>query len=198
MTATSPPPPSIRSLQAPWAAVVRFLAWWRDELSDIAAARASRAHGWKVMLLRREGGCDIHLRARNRIEHIGTSLSPDDRVFHDLRRRVGRQRIAPAEIVLRLAPGEVVLTRLSAPTGLSLRSTNVTTPKRESDLIAIGVDVSLQGQTDGLRAFLHAIETGVPILFIETLAVRSVPAYQPMVRDITLRIRGYAGGKDAN
>lgn len=86
--------------------------------------------------------------------------------------------------------------------GLSLRSTNVTTPKRESELTAIGVDVSLQGQTDGLRAFLHAIETGVPILLIETLAVRSVPAYQPMpqpvVLDIALRIRGYAAGKDAN
>jgi general secretion pathway protein L len=95
--------------------VLRFLAWWSDELSDIAAARASRAHGWKVMLVRREGGCDIYLRARDRIEHIGTSRGRDDRVFHDLRRRLGRRRIAPAEIVLRLAPGEVVQTRLSVP-----------------------------------------------------------------------------------
>ena len=117
MTALSPPPPSIRLVPAPWAAVLRFLAWWSDELSDIAAARGTRVQGWKVMLLRREGGWDIYLRARDRAEHIGTSLIPGDRVFQDLRRRLGRQRIAAAEIVLRLAPGEVVQTRLSVPAG---------------------------------------------------------------------------------
>jgi general secretion pathway protein M len=86
--------------------------------------------------------------------------------------------------------------------GLSLRSANVTAPRPDTDLTAIGVDVGLNGQTEALRAFLHAIETGVPILVIETLAIRAVPAYQPVPQpvalDITLRIRGYAAGKDTN
>jgi general secretion pathway protein M len=95
-----------------------------------------------------------------------------------------------------------VISELARQHGMSLRSTNVTTPKREADLTVIGVDVSLQGQTEGLRSFLHAIETGVPILFVEALSIRSVlayqPAKQPVLLDVTLRVRGYGGGKEVN
>jgi general secretion pathway protein M len=95
-----------------------------------------------------------------------------------------------------------LISDLARRSGLSLRSTNVAAPKREADLTVIGVDVSLQGQIDGLRAFLHGIETGVPVLFIETLSIKSIPSYQPtpqpVALDVTLRVRGYGAGKDSN
>ena len=95
-----------------------------------------------------------------------------------------------------------IVTELARRTGMSLRSTHVAPTKREADLAAIGVEVSLQGQTEGLRAFIHAIETGTPVLFIETLAIRSVPSYQPTPQpvslDVTLRVRGYGAGKEIN
>jgi general secretion pathway protein M len=91
---------------------------------------------------------------------------------------------------------------LARRSGMTLRSTNVTEPKREAELTAIGVDVSLQGPMPSLRSFLHDIETGVPILFIESLSIRSVPAYQPVQLPVTLevalRIRGYGDGKEVN
>lgn len=94
-----------------------------------------------------------------------------------------------------------IISELARQSGMSLRSTTVTAPQREADMTVIGVDVSLQGQMPGLRSFLHAIETGVPILFIETLSIRSVPVYQPVPQPVTLevalRIRGY-GAKELN
>jgi general secretion pathway protein L len=124
MTAASQPAHPVRRLAA-WAGVRRFLAWWSDELSDLAAIWAAPARAWTVMLLRRERGCEVYLRTREGIEHVGTStdtsmgMSTDtgDRPFEDLRRRLGRQQVAAAEIVLRLQPGEVVQTRLSVPAG---------------------------------------------------------------------------------
>jgi general secretion pathway protein M len=95
-----------------------------------------------------------------------------------------------------------IVSELARRHGLALRSTNVTPPKREADLTVIGVDISLQGQTEGLRAFLHAIETRDPILFIDTLSIKSGPSYQPVPQpvalDVTLRIRGYGAGKESN
>jgi general secretion pathway protein M len=95
-----------------------------------------------------------------------------------------------------------VVTELARRSGLSLRSTHVAVPKREADLAAIGVEVSLQGQMEGLRAFIHAIETGAPVLFVEMLSIKSVPSYQPVPQpaslDVTLRVRGYGAGKEIN
>jgi general secretion pathway protein M len=95
-----------------------------------------------------------------------------------------------------------LISELARKSGLSLRSTSVTAPRREADLTVIGVDVALLGQMEGLRSLLHAIETGAPILFIETLSIKSVPPYQavqqPMALDITLRVRGYGAGKEVN
>jgi general secretion pathway protein M len=95
-----------------------------------------------------------------------------------------------------------IVSELARRHGLALRSANVTPPKREADLTMIGVDISLQGQTEGLRAFLHAIETGSPLLFIDTLSIKSVPSYQPLPQpvalDVALRIRGYGAGKESN
>jgi general secretion pathway protein M len=95
-----------------------------------------------------------------------------------------------------------VIAQLARDKGLSLRSANVTPPKREADLTVVAVDALLSGQLEALRSLFHAIETGIPILFIETLSIRantqSQSGSQPASLDITLRVRGYGAGKDAN
>src|SRR5262245_21256797 len=102
-------------LRQPQASARRFLSWWSSELSELAAARASRSQDWRIMFLRGERGCDVYLRTRDRIELIGTSSSANDPPLAELRRRLGTHRIAPAQIVLRLQPSEVVQARLSVP-----------------------------------------------------------------------------------
>jgi general secretion pathway protein L len=102
-------------LAGPWAGVRRFAAWWSAELADVASATSARSRAWKVMFLRCERGCDVYVRARDRIELIGTSRTGGDQPIAELRRRLGRHKIAPAQIVLRLQPSEVVKTHLSVP-----------------------------------------------------------------------------------
>jgi general secretion pathway protein M len=95
-----------------------------------------------------------------------------------------------------------VISELALVNGMSLRSTHVTTPKREADFTVVGVDAILNGRIEALRLLFHAIETGIPILFIETLSVRSAatpqPGQQPVSLDISLRVRGYGVGKEVN
>jgi general secretion pathway protein L len=98
----------------PRASLRRFLAWWMRELSDVAA-QWTKSRAWKVMFLRCERGCDVYLRTRNRVDLVGTTHSGGDAPVAELRRRLARHKIAPAEIVLRLQPSEVVQARLSVP-----------------------------------------------------------------------------------
>lgn len=99
----------------PRAGVGRFLAWWSSELSDVAAARASRSRPWRVLFLRRDGGCDVYVRARGRVQQIGPSRAGGGLPVAELRRHLGHHEIAPAEVVLRLEPAEVVQARLAVP-----------------------------------------------------------------------------------
>lgn len=99
----------------PWGSVRRFFSWWSGELADLASARSSAARNWRVMVLRSEGGCDVYLRARDGVELVGTSPSGGEPQLAELLRRLGRHKIAPSQIVLRLRPDEVVQTRLSVP-----------------------------------------------------------------------------------
>jgi general secretion pathway protein M len=95
-----------------------------------------------------------------------------------------------------------LVSELSRQSGLTLRSTQVTSAKREADLAVVSVDAGLQGGIEGLRALLHSIETGVPMLFVEALSIRTVAArqvaLQPVSIDITLKVRGYGAGKNEN
>lgn len=96
-----------------------------------------------------------------------------------------------------------VISELARRNSLSLRSTQVVPAKREADLTVLAVEVSLQGGTEGLRALLHALETGAPMLFIDALAVKSLQQQQPTANrpvqlDVSLKVRGYGAGKDAN
>jgi general secretion pathway protein L len=97
------------------AGVRRFFSWWSGELADLASARASAARDWRVMLLRSERGCDVYLCTRDRIELVGTAPTEGEPQLAELLQRLGRHKIAPGQIVLRLRPDEVVQTRLSVP-----------------------------------------------------------------------------------
>src|SRR5262245_40164057 len=99
----------------PAAHVRRFLAWWSRELSDVVAASTAKARAWRVMILRSERGVEVYLRSRDRPARLSTSAAGLEQPLAELARRVGRGKVAPAEIVLRLQPGEVVQTRLSVP-----------------------------------------------------------------------------------
>jgi general secretion pathway protein M len=94
-----------------------------------------------------------------------------------------------------------VISELARRNALSLRSTQVAPAKREADLTVLAVEVSLQGGIEGLRALLHALETGAPVLFIDALSVKSAAqptANRPAQLDVNLKVRGYGAGKDAN
>ena len=91
---------------------------------------------------------------------------------------------------------------LARQNGLSLRSTQVLPPKRESSLIAVGLELSLHGELPGMRALLHAVETGTPVLFVDALTVKTAASPQaagkPVALEITLKVRGYGAGKEGN
>ena len=94
-----------------------------------------------------------------------------------------------------------VISELARQNGLSLRSTQVAPAKREADLTVLAVEVSLQGGMEGLRALLHSLETGAPVLFIDALSVKSAAekvAGRAALLDVSLKVRGYGAGKDAN
>ena len=94
-----------------------------------------------------------------------------------------------------------VIAELARRHTLTLRSTQVAPAKREGDLTVLAVEVSLQGGIEGLRALLHALETGAPTLFIDALAVKSMAqqtANRPALLDVSLKVRGYGAGKDGN
>jgi general secretion pathway protein L len=111
MMAASLPAPRIGR----WASVRRFFAWWSGELADLASDRTSASRDWRAMLLRSERGWDIYVRSRGRVELVGPSLAGGEPPLRELLRQLGRQKIAPSQIVLRLRPDEVVQTRLSVP-----------------------------------------------------------------------------------
>jgi general secretion pathway protein M len=95
-----------------------------------------------------------------------------------------------------------IVSELARRSRLSLLSAAVAAPKREADLTVIGADIALQGQLEGLRAFLHAIETGMPVLFVETLSIKASPDYratpQPVALEVTLKVKGYGAGKEVD
>jgi general secretion pathway protein L len=105
--------PALRT--PPRGSVRRFLAWWSAELADLASTRATTSRDWRVMFLRSDRGCDVYVRARDRVELVGTFPAGGDPPLGALRRHVGRHKVAAGQIVLRLRPDEVVQARLSVP-----------------------------------------------------------------------------------
>jgi general secretion pathway protein M len=127
-----------------------------------------------------------------------------------LRREAGANAVSPRRDLL--VPGATdgiagaelqrVVSELARASALNLRSTQIAPPKREADLTAVSVDASMQGNINGVRALLHALETGSPLLFVEGLSLRTVTErqapHQPVSLDISLKVRGYAASTRAN
>jgi general secretion pathway protein L len=108
---------SLGSTLAPMTHLRRFVDWWAAELSDLLAARKTTTGAWRVLFLRREGGCDVFVQTRERIEQVGTPQTGSDELVAALRQRLGNQTPPPEQVVLRLQPGEVVRCQLSVPAG---------------------------------------------------------------------------------
>jgi general secretion pathway protein M len=142
-------------------------------------------------------------------EEIAAAAELIDRQERLLKATAGRPTQLTKEVFLAggttgIAGAELqhVVSQLAGEKGLSLRSAHVTPPKREADLTVVAVDVVMNGRMEALRSLFHAIETGLPILFIESLSIRAMatpqPGLQPASLDITLRVRGYGAGKETN
>lgn len=94
------------------------------------------------------------------------------------------------------------MAELARQNGMSLRSMQVLPPKRDGDLTAIGLEVSLRGEITGLQTLLYTVETGAPVLFVEALSVKSATTPEatarPVALDVTLKVRGYGAAKETN
>jgi general secretion pathway protein L len=96
----------------------RFIDWWVGQLSELLSARSAAARAWRVLFLRCEGGgCEVFVRARGRIEQVGTPRTGSDQLVAELQRRLGSGKIPHQQVVLRLLPSEVVQSRLNVPAG---------------------------------------------------------------------------------
>jgi general secretion pathway protein M len=82
-------------------------------------------------------------------------------------------------------------------------SLQVLPPATEDDLVRISLSLSLSVGIDGLQGFLHALETGQPLIFIDDIRVRSgqsefsVPdphLLGPL--DVTLQVSAFAAKKE--
>jgi general secretion pathway protein L len=102
-------------LRLPLASVRRFVVWWAGELSNLLAARSPQQQPWRIMFLRRGGGCDVFVRTHERIEQVATPDTGSDRLLAALAHRFGKRKAAAGPVVLRLQPSEVVETRISVP-----------------------------------------------------------------------------------
>src|SRR5262249_52698346 len=92
----------------------RFIDWWAAELSELVSTSARR-RAWDIMFVRRETGCDVFVRSRERIEQVGTPQTGSDALLAELHARFGGLSVARPHIVLRLQPTDVVQSRIDAP-----------------------------------------------------------------------------------
>ena len=64
----------------------RFIDWWAAELSELVSTSARR-RAWDIMFVRRETGCDVFVRSRERIEQVGTPQTGSDALLAELHAR---------------------------------------------------------------------------------------------------------------
>ncbi|MDX2159244.1 MAG: type II secretion system protein GspM [Hyphomicrobiaceae bacterium] len=80
--------------------------------------------------------------------------------------------------------------------GVQLRSIQVLDPKSAESLTEIAMELSCQATTTSLRALLHDIETGVPLLVVASFAARAVAtpqasAEEPVQLEVTMKVTGF-------
>lgn len=82
-------------------------------------------------------------------------------------------------------------------------SLQILPPATEDDFVRISLSLSLSTDIDGLQGFIHALETGQPLMFIDDIRIRSgqseftVPdphLLGPL--DVTLQVSAFAAKKE--
>lgn len=97
------------------------------------------------------------------------------------------------------------LTEIATANGVRLVSVQALPVKRQGSLAEVAVLAAANSRIEGLRALIHAVETGLPVLIVDEIAIRRAPAPgsaqplaggPPVPLEATLRIRGFmaAGG----
>ena len=78
-------------------------------------------------------------------------------------------------------------------------------PKEEGNLMRIPMSLSISVGIDGLRDIIHGLETGVPLIFIDDITIRTDEAdfrapdpHHLGPLDVTLQVSGFAPKKEAS
>lgn len=87
-----------------------------------------------------------------------------------------------------------------ARAGGDLRSTQSLPAADDSGVRRMTVRAHLSTEIEGLRVFLHAIESGAPLLFVDDLDIRARSGAQrdeegAVLLDVRIDLAGYLGGK---
>jgi hypothetical protein len=70
------------------------------------------------------------------------------------------------------AEQQSLLTEAASAAGITLRSIQPLSVQRNGDLVHIPVEIAFEAQTDNLSRYIHALETGFPLVLIDELMVR--------------------------
>ena len=99
--------------------VSKFITWWSGELAEFDWPQQRAAKPWRGMLLRSGRKFDVYLRQGNATRLVG-ALDPAEpaRLAREVVSELERHGVSPERLVLRLAPHEIVATRLSFPAGV--------------------------------------------------------------------------------
>jgi general secretion pathway protein L len=99
--------------------VSRFMGWWVEELARLFAPQPPAVKPWQAMLLRAGEGFEVHVRQGRGVQLLAR-LDPDTTAEHAraITADLARRGVSRDTTVLRLAPSEVVATRLSLPAGV--------------------------------------------------------------------------------
>ncbi len=86
--------------------------------------------------------------------------------------------------------------------GLTIRSIQALTPKQDGELMQVSAEATLQASAPALRQILHGIETGLPIMIVDELSVRTLTAAAgaapaSAVLEASLKVRAFATKSEA-
>lgn len=94
------------------------------------------------------------------------------------------------------------ITDLAAAAGVKVRSVQALATRRQNDLLHIPLDIGMQADSGTLAAYIHAVETGLPLFLVDELNIQVIPAptgSDPRATQLSveLKVRGLAVSGDA-
>lgn len=118
----------------------------------------------------------------------------------DARRKKNGLLLAAGSEALAAATLQNMVKTAVARAGGELRTTQSLPATGDAGMRRMTVRAHLSTDTEGLRVFLHAVEGGAPILFVEDLDVRAraggpQDAAAPPVLDVRVDLAGWLGGE---